>query len=215
VFEEHQLSEVFDLLARVAEVIATLAGVNSEVAVHDLRTPQHSVVASFGSIGAPDGRAAIAPLFVPHAPGRAARDLTIERVDQPFGGEAAQATVWVRDISGHVVGALVLRVDYSDILTAQNLLQRMLPLADPRKGQGESPATGANVEEAVARIVREALLVQRTPLHALDRYDRIAIVRALDRAGVFSVRHAADVVARELSISRASVYTYLRAARGE
>lgn len=214
-FEEHQLSEVFDLLSRVAEAIAALAGPNFEVAVHDLRTPHHGVVSGFGAAGSFDGLTALQPLVVPSVSGLAARDLAITRMELPFGGEAGQATVWVRDATGHVVGALVLRFDYSDVLTAQNLLQRLLPAANGNDGPRELAATGANAEESIARVVREAVLERRTPLHALDRDDRIAIIRGLDQSGVFAVRRAADVVARELAISRASVYTYLRAARGD
>ena len=81
------------------------------------------------------------------------------------------------------------------------------PLSAPRRRETR--------EETIARVVRDAVLERRTPLHALDRDDRIAIIRELDQAGVFAVRRAADVVARELAISRASVYTYLRAARGD
>jgi predicted transcriptional regulator YheO len=215
VFEEHQLNEVFDLLARVAEGIAALAGVNVEVAVHDLRTPHHGILANYGSANAPERAPTPQPLVAPAPVGLPARDLAISRVELPFGGEAGQATVWVRDVTGHVVGALVLRVDYSDILTTQSLLQRLLPVADANERARDAAAIGANAEEAIGRIVRETVIERRTPLHALDRDGRIAIIRELDHAGVFAVRHAADIVARELAISRASVYTYLRAARGD
>jgi predicted transcriptional regulator YheO len=53
------------------------------------------------------------------------------------------------------------------------------------------------------------------PIQQLTRDDKVAIVRELDRAGVFSLRGAAETVAGQLGVSRASVYSHLNASRAD
>ena len=52
-------------------------------------------------------------------------------------------------------------------------------------------------------------------LSALKRGDRVALVAALDARGLFQTRNAVDHLASLIGASRASIYNYLAAARGE
>jgi predicted transcriptional regulator YheO len=214
VFDERQLGPVFELLSRVSEAVAAVAGPSCEVALYDLRTPEHTIISRFGRPNPLTGTDVTSPTpdaFTPVS----GRDLTVNRSETPWGGEELTSTVWIRDFTGHAVGALTIRCDYSDLTAAQSLLQRLLPAGLGDGHEHEQSAVGGSTEEVITRLVHDAVHDIRKPLHALDRDDRIAIIRTLDQAGAFAMRRSADVVAHELAISRASVYSYLRAARGE
>ena len=216
-FDERQLDPVFELLSRVAEAFAAVSGPTCEVALYDLRTPEHAIVAQFGSqrslIDKSSGPAVPAPLAT--FPPVVGRDLSVNRIETPWGGEELMSTVWLRDFTGHAVGALTIRCDYSDIAAAQVLLQRLRPSELNTVHVYEPGGISGSPEDFISKLVHDAIHEIRKPLHVLDRDDRIAIIRILEQAGAFSMRRSVDVVARELAISRASVYSYLRAAREE
>lgn len=216
-FDERQLGPVFELLSRVAEAVAAVAGPACEVALYDLRTPEHTIISRFGRPNALTGDGGV-PVTSPTPDAFtpvSGRDLSVSRAETPWGGEEMTSTVWIRDFTGHAVGALTIRCDYSDLTAAQSLLQRLLPAGLDPGHEHDHASVGGSPEEFIPRLVHDAVHDIRKPLHALDREDRIAIIRTIDQAGAFAMRRSADVVARELAISRASVYSYLRAARGE
>src|SRR5581483_5756096 len=49
-FEEQQLPQVFELLDRVARAIVATVGMQCEVVVHDLRNPDHTLIAISGNL---------------------------------------------------------------------------------------------------------------------------------------------------------------------
>jgi predicted transcriptional regulator YheO len=214
VFEERQLTQVFALLSAVAEALAAVVPPACEVTVLDLRTPGYNVVRRLGPpLGAAPGDLAALVGDEPEAAPHSARhDVAVQVVASPAGRDIVSARVKVRDFTGHVVGALIVTCDYSDLMAARELLQRLTPGALTDHVESEMGKNGP-AEEYVERVVRAALLERRKPLHTFDREDRVAVIRMLDRAGVFAMRRAVNVVADELGISRTSIYSYLREAR--
>jgi predicted transcriptional regulator YheO len=209
-FEERQLAQVFELLARVAEAVASAVGPNCRVTVHDLRTPLHTVIAAHGRGGAMDDPAPPSGAAMPWDSAEGMGN----HVSVQTEGEQVASSVWVRDATGHIVGALTVSYDFSGIAAATDLLRRAVPSALLAAGRAGQATAGVPAEQRIAEMIGETVRALRKPLHAFDRDDRVALVRALDEAGIFAIRRAADIVARELGISRASVYAYLRAARG-
>jgi predicted transcriptional regulator YheO len=212
------LPVVFELLARVAKAVAVTVGPNCEVVVHDLRDPEHTVVAISGnlthrSIGAP----APDPSVLPDRVDQFEADTLLERLTTLAGKELLSSTVWIRDETRHIVGAFCINMDFADLRLARDLINRHMaeePSAavSPLGGQLGFATTAEEFAEIALRgILREI----GKPLHHLDREDKVLIVRELDQAGVFNLRGAAETVARELGVSRASVYSYLNASRSE
>lgn len=67
--------------------------------------------------------------------------------------------------------------------------------------------------ERINQALHAWLKNQGLALSALGRAEKIALVTALDREGLFETRRAAEHVASLIGASRASVYAYLAAAR--
>jgi len=218
-FRHDQLGEVFDLLARVAEAVVATVGPDCEVVVHDLRDPEHSVVAIHGNltrrfVGSPISD----PDLLPGKVDQFRESQLLYRTVTPFGKELLSSTVWVQDQGGHIVGALCINMDFADVRLARDLLDRRivdLPPAAPAAHSSSMLTFATTTDEFVQIAIRNMLPEIGKPLHHLDRDDKVSIVRELDRAGVFNLRGAADAVARELGVSRASVYSYLNASRVE
>lgn len=213
-FPDEQLGNVFALLTRIADAFVATAGPHAEVVVHDLRDPEHTVVAISGNlthrvVGSPVPE----PALLPDRVDQFTDDTICERVVTPFGKELLSSTVWVRDQAGHIVGALCINMDFSDLRMARDIIGRAI-VDWPKASPGPSLVTFATTADEFAEIaLRDVIRQVGKPLHHLDREDKIFIVRELDLAGVFNMRGAVDTVANELGVSRASVYSYLNAAR--
>jgi predicted transcriptional regulator YheO len=215
-FEHHQLQHVFDLLARVGEAVAATVGPSCEVVVHDLRTPEHTVVAISGNL---TRRAVGAPVPDPELlPGNVDRfreDLLLYSTFTPGGRELVSSTVWIRDENDHIVGALCINMDFVNLRLARDLLDRAIADVPWPKSDGGLTTFATSPEEFVAIALKQVVNEIGRPLHQLDRENKIRILGELDKAGVFALRRASDIVANELGVSRASVYSYLKDAREE
>jgi predicted transcriptional regulator YheO len=213
------LPAVFELLGRVAKAVAATVGPSCEVVVHDLRDPEHTVVAISGnlthrSVGSP----APDPSVLPDRVDRFRDDTLLERLTTLFGKELLSSTVWIRDETGHIVGAFCVNMDFADLRLARNIISRQIvevpPPLSPLPGGGQL-GFATTAEEFAEIALRGILSDIGKPVHHLDRDDKIRIVRELDQVGVFNLRGAAETIARELGVSRASIYSYLSASRAE
>lgn len=209
-FANSDLDEVFSLLARVGDAVVTTVGPHSEVVVHDLRDPEHTVVAISGnltrrSVGSPVPD----PELLPENLNRFDSDLHLYRTETPFGKTLLSSTVWVRDRIGHIVGALCINMDFADIRAARDLLERTL--TPDTTGSEKSLSTFATSgEDFVTVALNQALTDLQKEKHQLEKDDKVLVIARLRDAGVFSLRRSSELVAAELGISRASVYSYLK-----
>ena len=100
------LEQVFALLARVAEAIVATVGPACEAVVHDLRNPEHTVVAIAGNLTRREiGSPVPEPAMLPGQVDRFTEDWLCDSTRTLFGKELLASTVWVRDERGHIVGS--------------------------------------------------------------------------------------------------------------
>lgn len=209
-FSAEGLPAVFELLARLARAVTATVGPDAEVVVHDLRTPEHSVIAISGHL---TGREVGAPVpdsqLLPGEVDKFTEDDLRRRATTDAGRELLASTVWVRDAVGHIVGALCVNLDLSGLQRARELLDRHLGPTEA----GERPLPTFATD--VSHFVRLAIAQVRgpAPRRRLRPAERQELVRRLEAEGVFALRHAPEAVAEALAVSRASVYADLRVVR--
>lgn len=208
-FEEDRLPQVFALLARIAKAVVATVGSNCEVVIHDLRNPEHSVVAISGnltnrSIGAPVPD----PEMLPENVVRFSDDDLCYKTRTPNGKQLLSSTVWVRDTTGRIVGALCINMDFSDIQQARNLLDRMLVGSEGSSPQKELETFATSPEEFVSIALQESIKELNKPIQQLERQDKVLLIQKLEKAGVFSFRQAVDIISAEIGVSRSSIYNY-------
>jgi predicted transcriptional regulator YheO len=215
-FEQEQLPQVFELLSRVARAIVATVGPQCEVVVHDLRNPEQTLIAISGNL---TGRAVGAPVpdmeFLPRNLTTFQDDVLRQPAKTPRGRELLSSSVWVRDTTGAIVGAICINMDFNDLRHARDLLNRALANVETTP-EGEVLETFATSPEDFVEIaLRGAIKKVGKPLHRLNRQDKIAIIAALEQAEVFRFSQSIEIVMEQLGISRASIYAYLKEIRGE
>lgn len=117
----------------------------------------------------------------------------------------------LRDAGGEAVGLLCINLDVSMIDGAVKLLSAFAGAAQPRP----QALFSRDWREEINATLHGWLKERGLALSALKRGDRVALVAALDEGGLFQTRNAVDHLASLIGASRASIYNYLAAARGE
>jgi predicted transcriptional regulator YheO len=215
-FEEQHLPQVFELLSRVARAIVATVGTQCEVVVHDLRNPDHTLIAISGNL---TGRTVGAPVpdteFLPRNLASFQDDVIRQPARTPRGRELISSTVWVRNTAGTIVGAICINMDFNDLRHARDLLNRALAEVATPPGAEVLETFATSPQDFVEIALRGAIRKVGKPLHRLNRQDKIAIIAALEQAEVFRFSQSIEIVMEQLGISRASIYAYLKEVRGE
>ncbi len=221
-FLPDQMDALFELLGRIAESFVHTLGENAEIVVHDLRSIDSSVVAIGGAltnrkVGAPIPD----PEFLPEHLSTMTDDQLNYLTQTRDGHILCSSTVWIRDDHGKIVGAICINVDQSDIRLAQTILTRcvaQLPSIAPSAERAETPRLttfARDIDQFVALALESTLQSVGKLPHQMSRADRISMISELDRQGIFQLRGAAETVAQQLGVSRATVFNYLRETRSQ
>lgn len=215
----------------MAEMLAKTFGDSCEVVLHDLSTPQNSVVYAVNG----------------HVTGRKVGqsfDHLIRQVllNQEFANDYAanyyfqsedgrmikSSTVLLRNADGKVVGALCINMDTTVLTAMSSLLAGLLPKPNDadlwfaKKDRDDVQKTSfeeieeekVERQEETAHIleIAEDVIEQILGAHDMEvmkRDEKIALIRFMDQKGLFLIKGAVDKVAKRMGISKVTVYSYL------
>ena len=197
----------------IADSIAATFGSNCEVAIHDLSTPEKSVVYVAGSA---TGRQ-IGQSF----------DHLIKNVllnesfhnDQvnnylfttPDGRTIKSSSVLLRNASG-VFGMLCINCD---ITVGQQYYQELSSFysVSPKALPDEEIETNADVSSIINDLINNIFLnADTTPM---TRKKAVELVKFMDEKGIFLVKGAIDQIAARMGVSKVTIYSYLDEAKGK
>jgi len=213
-FDDSQLENVFELLTRVAKAMVLTFGPNVEAVVHDLRKPKHSVVGVAGNltnrkIGSPLPDAEFLPQNLSHFK----EDYLLYATKTTGGKKFISSTVFVRNKKKAIVGGLCINVDKEQLRQMRDLLNQLLEEDRPLLPQDELETFAANPEEYIAIALRTAEKELGKPIREIKGDEKVTVINILDRLGVFRFRQAISMVSEAVSLSRASIYQYLKKSR--
>ena len=192
----------------LCDAIALLLQPQAEVVLHDLATETVAHIAnpfSHREVGEPsllheiDFRPDVA-LIGPY-----------EKVN--FDGRRLKSVSAVLREDGRAVGVICINLDVTHLQSAIELLTT-LTRVPPGAGQ---PAVlfQEDWHERINQYVHAWTARNGVVITDLSRAQKLQLVGELAADGAFGGKHAAAYVSRVLQMSRASVYNYLRAAKGE
>mgnify|MGYP000884855623 CR=1 FL=1 len=213
--EQQPLHPLLSTLLPILPALAKILGPNAEVVLHDLSEPNNCIVGIEGNItgrkvGGPTTDLALKMIRqgnVDHMLNYRAR--TVD------GRILRSSTIFLREESGALVGALCINIDISLWLTAHSLVSGFVATTDLEKEKNQDDSTDCletfarDIEELVRVMVDEAVESVGIPMPLAQKEDKMRVVKMLDKNGVFLVKGSVDYVAHILGISRYTVYNYL------
>jgi predicted transcriptional regulator YheO len=199
---------LLDQLAHIADGLGQTFAPFCEVVVHDLRDPQHAIVAiannlSGRAIGAPATELGLARIADPAYP-----PVLANYANRFADGRPAKSTsIGIKDAKGRYAAALCLNVDLSAFQQLQSAVDRFTQVdAEHSPGESLDPAGADAIRK---RIDAYAARLATTP-RALNAPARRALLQELRADGLLQLRHAMPTVAAHLGVSRATVYSDAR-----
>jgi len=204
-------------LETVVEGIAAAFGTNCEVVLHSLEDLGHSCVKIANSYIT--GRKIGSPLT----------DFAMKRLEESdslrsdvigsYYGETddgrplRSVTVLIRNTSGKPIGFLCINIDLS--ISLSDFIKEFSPIGGLVSSENIVERFPSSVDELVGKTV-EAVMCGVNSRRDVSSHDKNkVIVQELHRRGMFDVKGVIDIVAKEMGISRYTVYNYLRDAKLE
>ena len=185
-----------------------------EVVLHDLRTPEHAIVAIENNLS---GRRI----------GDATTNLGLERIaSQDFpdiiqnypntladGRSVKSTSIGIRNQKGEYIGSICLNFDISGLSAVTTQIGQFMATTTDQLSVGER-LTAATAEQLQQAIMRYAAKKSLTPSQ-LSPTDKQLLVKELDRQGAFTLRGAISTTANLLRMTRPTIYKYLKEARND
>lgn len=208
-----------ELLASYARMVPgiqrTFGGI-CEVVLHDYRRTDRSVVAVAGEVtgrevGSPMSRIGLSMM----RRGDDADDDLNYVTRLPDGRVVKSSTLLIRTSTGHVVGALCVNLDVTELRGFRQILADLAGTEDEETEPLRSTMFGHDPDAVIQEALADAEAQLGRPLTRLTVTERTEVFRRLEQTGVFQLRRTVPVVAERLGMSRASVYNYLTRVRAQ
>jgi predicted transcriptional regulator YheO len=219
----HQVDATLDLLRPLVDAIGKTVGLHCEVVLHDLRTPERSIVAIAN--GTVTGRRVGGPVI-----GGPSKDVALKLLDSGMresvlsvgyktrardGRELRSTSLVLRTPDGKPAIALCINVDLSAVTMARLLLDEILKNAQGETDAPREPADPIEVSEVAAQVIQETLQEVGRPPEFMERESRLRAVRLMHERGLFLIRGGVERAAAALKISKFTLYSYLKEVRNK
>jgi predicted transcriptional regulator YheO len=206
----------------VVEGIASIFPDNCEVVLHDLRHPEHSIVAIAN--GHVSGRKIGGPIIGGPLDdkglkiildGASTQNIVSNYTSQTRDGRKLKSTsIFFRNAKGVLVIALCMNLDLTEFRRAKDLLEDICSNEEKgilKKTNLKGPdKVNNNVSQIIKNIVDEATIGLKEPIRDAKRNHKLAAIKIMYERGLFFVRGGVDYAARALGVSRFTIYNYLR-----
>lgn len=206
--------DIFRTMIQLADGITTMFGRNFEVAIHDLRNIDRSLIYLSGSV---TGRKAGAPatdLLVKAISQKAdsLQDMHNYKTTTKDGRSIKSSTMFIRDGESKVIGAFCINIDTTDFFNAAQTLAPFLNVVCSHETDIQENFS-ASADETIESIFEHALLEMGKQPASMTTQERISLVAHLEVQGVFQMKGAVNRIAKLCGVSKFSIYNYLKSIR--
>lgn len=214
-----------DLLKPYAKLLPFLGkalGENTEIALHDLSAEGMPIVAIYN--GEMSQRKIGDPLtslgcHILETKQYENKDYVMNYKSLSSSGKLLRSSSYfIKDDEGTLVGMFCINVNISDYEYLNATIQRILGISEQEdvEYKRESPIEifSNSLETTVSQCVASALKEMGYPNYMehgrLNADEKMAIIRILHEQGIFNVKGAIPIVAKELASSEPTIYRYLK-----
>ncbi|MGB3376244.1 MAG: PAS domain-containing protein [Microbacterium sp.] len=202
---------VVQVVAQIVTGLSRTLVLRTEVVLHDLTRFPHTIVA-------------IADPMTGRGPGGPPTDLGLRtfsenpiedligyRTRVEGGPEMRSSSLFFRAPSGRAVVALCMNSDVTELQQVRRILNGFVSteqedLSPPTVVQETFPAS---VESLTQGILNDAITASGVEVGLMKKAHKVRVVGELQRRGFFTLRESVDLAAKNLEVSRYTIYNYL------
>jgi predicted transcriptional regulator YheO len=197
---------VVEALGLVGRAVTETLGEWCEVVVHDLADLDHSIVSISGNVTGRKVGGNITDLGLARIRAQETAPLINYTSYTDDGKTLKCSTVFVCDETGKPYACVCLNVNITPVLLFDRFLQN---IASTRQEPGIAEFFADDLTEMIESIIAEAAYEAGKPLSVMTKDDRLKMVAALEKRGLFQLRNSVPIVAKRLAVSRKTIYNYL------
>jgi len=196
----------------LANMIADSLGNRCEVVIHDLSTPQNSVVHVANGLitGRKVGQSFDHLVKQVLLSKKFQNDYTANYTfSTESGKEIKSSTSLIRDENDEVIGAFCINIEVDDLLKFQDFLNGFL--MNGKESEEENTPVEENSIGSVAEVIDDIInkTIAGIDVSTLKRKDSIDLLSFMYDKGIFLTKGSIDKVATVMNISPVTVYSYL------
>lgn len=129
------------------------------------------------------------------------------------GRQLKSSTILFRDEDGTPVASLCLNFDVSGIIGFEKLIQEVFLSVEPGQPGETAETFQKDIGATIHQSIRKALAKAGKPVSAMKKEDRLKAVAELEQEGFFLIKGAINHLARQLNVSKFSIYSYIEEVR--
>lgn len=205
-------SEVLQLYIRLVPFLAEVCGPGSEVVIHDVTDPEHSLIAIRNSVS---GRVIGNPMTdlardLAEKGAYSNTDYLANYTGKSKNGEFLSSTYYIKN-EGRLIGLLCINKDMTAVQELNGAVLRLLEqfnLAAPQESEFSE-----NLDNPVATMMhtRIAEIIAQSGVSParMSLQEKVRVVHRMNEEGVMMMKGAVAEIANQLSVSVPTVYRYL------
>ncbi len=202
--------EILSHYEKIGELLAEMFEPHLEVAVHDLRYPEHSIIAIFnGHITGRNIGEGTSDLGYEKVSGKVPDKVVNYKNESPDGKPLKSSSLTIRNNKGDIIGSLGLNYDISVFDQFSNVLSIFTNTEENTIIHGKEAFFYGNTKEDIHIAINHYKISNGLTNKVLSRKDKHDVIRFLIRGGHLNKRGAVAIIGEALSITRPTVYKYI------
>lgn len=203
--------EILAHYVKIGELLAEMFEPHLEVAVHDLRYPEHSIIAIFnGHITGRNIGEGTSDLGYEKVSGKVPDKVVNYKNESPDGKPLKSSSLTIRNNKGDIIGSLGLNYDISVFDQFSNVLSIFTNTEENTIIRGKEAFFYGNTKEDIHIAINHYKISNGLTNKVLSRKDKHDVIRFLIRGGHLNKRGAVAIIGEALSVTRPTVYKYIK-----
>ena len=208
---QSQNREILEHYVKVGEVIAEMFAPNLEVIIHDLQTPEHSIIAIFNN----------------HITGRKIGDGTSDigykkledelpdkivnyNNQSPSGSDLKSSSLTIRNSDDEIIGSMGLNFDLSSFVNIKEFLEMFTETFTLDKLPKREEFFMWSVKDEIQQALNKYIASHDLQGKVLNRKDKLNVVFYMKKEGHINKKGAISILSEMLAITRPTLYKYIK-----
>ena len=199
------------------KTIAEMFGKKCEVLIHDFSNPQHSIIVienghvTGRKIGDPITDLALSVWKKNGYENKKIDRIVNYKTKSKDGKILKSSTVFIRNNQKKIIGCICINYDITVDLMFHKVMDEFCTTVDLDKGKSEKgiETFTSDVNEVLKNIIQEAVEKIGKPIPLMQKEDKLMVAKIADEKGAFLIKGAIAQLAKEINVSRFTIYNYL------
>ena len=208
---QSQNREILEHYVKVGEVIAEMFAPNLEVIIHDLQTPEHSIIAIFNN----------------HITGRKIGDGTSDigykkledelpdkivnyNNQSPSGSDLKSSSLTIRNSDDEIIGSMGLNFDLSSFVNIKEFLEMFTETFTLDNLPKREEFFMWSVKDEIQQALNKYIVSHDLQGKILNRKDKLNVVAYMKKEGHINKKGAISILSEMLAITRPTLYKYIK-----